>query len=59
MVVIKHFPRHSSDYERERDMYKHLKESTCRDLIVDLLEYDNENKIVVMERAICDLQTFV
>jgi hypothetical protein len=58
MVVIKHFFKCNADYKRERDMYKHLKESTCRDLILDLLEYDDESKILVMERGICDLQTF-
>ncbi len=58
MVVIKHFHKYTTDYKRERDTYKHLKESSCRDLILDLLEYDNDSQILVMERGICDLQTF-
>jgi hypothetical protein len=58
MVVIKHFHKHTTDYKRERDTYKYLKESSCRDLVLDLLEYDNDSQILVMERGICDLQTF-
>ncbi len=55
MVVIKHFHKCAADYKRERDTYKHLKESSCRDLILDVLEYDNNSQVLVMERGICDL----
>jgi hypothetical protein len=58
MVVIKYFHKCTADYKRERDTYKLLKKSSCCDLVLDLLEYDNENQILVMERGICDLQTF-
>jgi hypothetical protein len=58
MVAIKHFDKCTADYRRERDTYKHLKESSCRDLVLDLLEYDDKNQMLVMERGICDLQTF-
>ena len=58
MLVIKHFLNGFADYRRERDMYIHLKKSACDDLVLNLLEQDDEFKILVMERGICDLRTF-
>ncbi len=40
-------------------MYNHVKQSGCGDLFLDLLEYDDEKNILVMERGRCDLKTFV
>ncbi len=58
VLAIKHFLTSKGDYKRERDMYKHLAQNECSDLILKLLESDDENKILVMERGICDLKTF-
>ncbi len=30
----------------------------CGDLVLELLEFDDVNKILVMERGTCDLKTF-
>jgi hypothetical protein len=40
-------------------MYKQVKHSGCGDLFLGLLEYDDEKNILVMERGMCDLKTFV
>jgi hypothetical protein len=48
MVAIKHLYKCTADYTRERDIYKHLKESPCRDLVLDLLEYDDKSQMLVM-----------
>jgi hypothetical protein len=58
VLAIKHFLTSKADYKRERDMYKHLTQNGCSDLVLKLLEFDDENKILVMERGICDLKTF-
>jgi hypothetical protein len=39
-------------------MYKHLTQNGCSDLVQKLLEFDDESKILVLERGICDLKTF-
>jgi hypothetical protein len=61
MLVIKRFSdKHKTDYQRERDMYKHLKQCGCGDLVLGLLENDDDDEnILVMERGMCDLKTFV
>ncbi len=60
MLVIKRFKEQDkTDYQRERDMYNHVKQSGCGDLFLGLLEYDDEKNILVMERGMCDLKTFV
>ncbi len=60
MLVMKHFLTDEAnfDYQRERDMYKYLKKIDCGDLVLNLLEHDDQNKILVIERGICDLQNF-
>ena len=40
-------------------MYKHIKQCGCGDLFLDLLENDDDKNILVMERGMCDLKTFV
>ncbi len=40
-------------------MYKHLKKCGCGDLFLGLLENDDDKNILVMERGMCDLKTFV
>jgi hypothetical protein len=40
-------------------MYKYLKQSGCGDLVLGLLENDDNKNILVMERGMCDLKTFV
>jgi hypothetical protein len=40
-------------------MYNHVKESGCGDLVVGLLESDDDKNILVMEKGMCDLPTFV
>ncbi len=60
MLVIKRFSdSHKSAYQRERDMYDHLKQCDCGDLVLGLLEHDDDKNILVMERGMCDLETFV
>ncbi len=39
-------------------MYKHVQQNGCGDLFLDLLEYDDEKKILVMERGMCNLKEF-
>jgi hypothetical protein len=60
MLVIKRFSiEHKTDYIRELGMYKHLKQCGCGDLVLGLLENDDDKNILVMERGMCDLKTFV
>jgi hypothetical protein len=40
-------------------MYKHVNQCGCGDLVLSLLEYDDDQNILVMERGMCDLKTFV
>ncbi len=40
-------------------MYKHLKKCGCDNLFLSLLENDYDKNILVMERGMCDLKTFV
>jgi hypothetical protein len=40
-------------------MYKHLNQCGCGDLVLGLLENDDDKNILVMERGMCDLKTFV
>jgi hypothetical protein len=41
-------------------MYKHLKQCSFGDLFLGLLKNDDDDKtILVMERGMCDLKTFV
>jgi hypothetical protein len=60
MLVIKHFlnSEADADYRRERDMYRYLQQSGCGNLFLSLMECDDKNKILVMERGVCDLKTF-
>ncbi len=57
MLAIKKF-KNKNSYQRERDIYKHIKKSSCSDLILNLLEYDDDKLILVMERGMCDLRKF-
>jgi hypothetical protein len=60
MLVLKRFKEQDKiGYQRERDMYNYVKQSGCGDLFLGLLEYDDEKNILVMERGMCDLKTFV
>ncbi len=60
MLVIKRFSdKHKTDYQRERDMYNHLKQCGCGDLVLGLLKHDDNKNILVMERGMCDLKKFV
>ncbi len=59
MLVIKRFnDKHKADYQRERNIYHYIQHSSCSDLVLGLLEHDDEKKILVMERGMCDLKTF-
>jgi hypothetical protein len=40
-------------------MYKYINKRGCGDLFLGLLENDDNNNILVMERGMCDLKTFV
>jgi hypothetical protein len=40
-------------------MYKHLNQCGCGNLVLGLLENDDDKNILVMERGMCDLKTFV
>jgi hypothetical protein len=40
-------------------MYKHVNKCGCGDLVLGLLENDDDKNILVMERGMCDLKTFV
>jgi hypothetical protein len=59
MLVIKRFSeKNKTTYQRERDMYKHLRKCGCGDLVLGLLENDDDKNILVMERGMCDLKRF-
>jgi hypothetical protein len=61
MLVIKEFKSNDAeeDYRRELDTYILLNEYGCGDLILKLIEFNDEKNILIIERGICDLQTFV
>ncbi len=40
-------------------MYKYIKQCDCGNLFLGLLENDDDKNILVMERGMCDLKTFV
>jgi hypothetical protein len=40
-------------------MYKHIRQCGCGDLVLGLIKNDDDKNILVMERGMCDLKTFV
>jgi hypothetical protein len=60
MLVIKRFTdKNKAVYQRERDMYRHLNQFFCGDLVLGLLKDDDDKNILVMERGVCDLKKFI
>jgi hypothetical protein len=55
MVVIKRVFSGATAYKRERDMYDYVKQKGVGDLFLNLIDYDDEKKVLVLDRGKCDL----
>jgi hypothetical protein len=60
MLTIKKFSAENDfEYRKEQDMYKYLYENGFNYLFPDLLKSDDEKNILVTDRCMGDLKTFV